>query len=1110
MKSPLALFCFRFLLLASLYALWSCDKNSPKNSLVNGESYLAQADQLKARGSYDSAIQFYSKASDYNLSLKLYTEWVKSESGRIDCYRSKGDLDEAMRLTDQALEIASKKVDTISNSYNNLIHKKALLFSDKRQFEQATALYTRNIRTYLSKPVIPDTGLALSYNGMGTVYLLQNKLNEALKEYQQALETYEKSKHTRSSNYASTLQNIGIVYSMTGNYEKSEEYFLKSLKVNQEVLLPNDPKLASFYLNMGRFYQIVRNDAKAIEYMDRAENFYVSQNQSNSILAGALFLNMGVIYIYTADYEKAQSYLDKSLGIMLAKAPGNLADLLTIYLNMGFIAEKKGEYTIAKDYYLKGLSIGEKLPNFVKVLRGLANVSYKMSDKSNANLYYERALQKSIEMYGDEHPETALTYLRYGDFLSDINDRHALSYLNKSLDIYKESFGDVNIDVSTAYNYIGRYYNRMYDYSKAISFFQLSLIAGVPGFTSQKVSDNPEISIENLNDNLLNPLTYKATALFFLYLSDTSRIDLLKSSVAGFDMSLKMIEMLRSTYQDENSKLFISGNEKSTFSNALLSQVKLYNKTKSPEDLAQAFSLSEKGKSAVLLSHLRNKEAQNIGRIPEDLLARDASLKSEIYFYNKQIHDQKLLLTPDESIIKLWNNHLFDLSHKQDELIKSIEKNYPVYYNLKYDNSVISIDEIQKKLTPGQAIVEFTLSDSILYTFAVTKDKKQLFTASIDTSFFNNLQTLRTELSGKEFNNYSGTDFKVFVEASYGLYRSLLLPIESAIKGKDLIIIPDGELGYLSFDVLLTKMPDTTKNLYAKLPYLIKESALSYAPSVTTFFDELNKKGADNNGRILAFGPDYGPDNTALDQKDENGKLFRNSLPVLANIQDEINSLKEYFNVKVFLGKNATETAFKKNAADYKVLHLAMHTIINNENPLYSKLIFFKPKGDTLDDGMLNASELINMELHADMAVLSACNTGSGKMRKGEGIMSLSRDFFYAGVPGIIMTAWAVEDRSGVKLMENFYKYIAQGKPRHEALRMAKIEYLENCDKLTAHPHYWASYMNVGDISPLEGFRKKSTPLSVYIAAASLFAIALLVLIRLLKKQNSTRPGSKP
>jgi CHAT domain-containing protein len=481
----------------------------------------------------------------------------------------------------------------------------------------------------------------------------------------------------------------------------------------------------------------------------------------------------------------------------------------------------------------------------------------------------------------------------------------------------------------------------------------------------------------------------------------------------------------------------------------------------------------------------------------------DANLKSEIYFYNKQIHDQKLNPKPDEEKIKLWNSKIFDLSRKQDELIKSIEKNYPAYYNLKYDNSVISINDIQKKLKANQAIIEYTLTDSVLYTFAITSEKKQLATCSIDSLFYKNLQTLRDQLSGSDFNNYSGEDFKVFVSTSYGLYRTLLFPVHEITKGKDLIVIPDGELGYLAFDILLTSMPDTIKPVYKKLPYLIMKSAVSYAPSATTFFDELNLKHASNNGKILAFGPDYSDKNKVLGTKDENGKLLRTTLTNLTNTQTEIESLKEHFRVKAFVGENATENSFKKNASKYKVLHLAMHTLINNENPLYSKLVFFKKGTDTIDDGMLNASELINMELNAEMAVLSACNTGSGKMRKGEGIMSLSRDFFYAGVPGIIMTAWAVEDRTGIKLMDYFYKYIAQGKPRNEALRLAKIEYLNTCDKLTSHPHYWAAYMNVGDIRPVEDFVKKPNPFSLYGAVATILAITILLIIRSRKKQNS-------
>jgi len=1103
MKKRLAFFCFISLVIFfSLWSFWACKSNSDKNVIPKSETDMVFAEQLKKRASYDSAIIYFRKTANLKLELKQYEDWFKSTSGIIDCYRAKGEPDEAMLIADKALLVAAAWIDTNSNLYNGLIHKKALLYSDKRQFEQASALYSRNIKSYLLHSAVPDTGLALAYNGMGTIFLLQNKFNEALREYQLALNTYEKAQRTKSADYASSLQNIGIVYSMTGNYEKAEQYFLSSLKVKLEVLPDNDPQLALLYLNMGRFYQIVRNDPKTIEYMDMAERITISQGQSNSFTAGFLFLNMGVIYIYTADFEKAKGYLNKSLEIITSKAPGNLGDLLTIYLNMGFIAEKKGELSISKEYYLKGLSIGDKLPNSVKVLRGLANLSFKLNDIKSADAYYKTALKRSFEMYGKEHPETALTYLRYGDFLSATGNNQAQVYLNMSLELYKKAFGPVNIDVSTAYYYIGSNYYRTKNYTKAINFFQQSLIAGFAGFTSDNIYDNPEITANNLNDNLLNPLTAKATALLLLYKADTTKLDLLKNSASSFTLSLKMIEMLRSTYQEEDSKLFILEKEKNTFANAVLTHVKLYERTHSEDDLNQAFTLSEKGKSAVLLSHLRDKEAKNVGRIAQELLSQDAQLKSELYFYNKQIHDQKRLSAPDEEKIKLWNSRIFDLRRKQDELIKSIEKDYPAYYNLKYDNSVVSIDEVQNKLPANQAIVEYTLTDSLLFAFAITAENKKLISHAIDSSFFHNLQIIRQQLTGKEFNNYSSTDFNIFVKASNELYRTLLLPIAPMLKGKDLIIVPDGELGYLSFDVLLTSMPDTSKPFYKKLPYLIMESAISYAPSATTFFDELNLKKLKNNGRILAFGPTYNDKNAVLGQKDEYGNLLSSSLTDLTNAKVEINNLDNYFKVKSYIGEKATETAFKKDAVNYKVLHLAMHTIINNENPLYSKLIFFKSESDTLEDGMLNASELINMELHAEMAVLSACNTGTGKMRKGEGIMSLARDFFYAGVPGIIMTSWAVEDRAGAKLMDYFYHYIAEGKSRHEALRLAKIEYLENCDKLTAHPHYWAAYMNVGDISPIDGFGKKNNSIYIFSAAATLLIIALLLFIRSRRTKN--------
>jgi CHAT domain-containing protein len=201
------------------------------------------------------------------------------------------------------------------------------------------------------------------------------------------------------------------------------------------------------------------------------------------------------------------------------------------------------------------------------------------------------------------------------------------------------------------------------------------------------------------------------------------------------------------------------------------------------------------------------------------------------------------------------------------------------------------------------------------------------------------------------------------------------------------------------------------------------------------------------------------------------GRSYRDYLLPIPGAQVEVENLQKIFRSKVYQGNKATEHNFKAMASNYSILHLAMHTVINNKNPLYSKLVFYH-NSDTIDDGLLNTSELFGMQLNADLAVLSACNTGTGKLEQGEGIMSLSRGFFYAGVPSIVMTSWAVEDQSGAELMSSFYKYLAEGKAKNEALRLAKIDYLDNADQLKAHPHFWAAYMNIGDVSPILNLKK--------------------------------------
>jgi CHAT domain-containing protein len=234
------------------------------------------------------------------------------------------------------------------------------------------------------------------------------------------------------------------------------------------------------------------------------------------------------------------------------------------------------------------------------------------------------------------------------------------------------------------------------------------------------------------------------------------------------------------------------------------------------------------------------------------------------------------------------------------------------------------------------------------------------------------------------------------------------------------------------------------------------------------FSERLKTKSPESE--VLAFAPkykeiefDYAGSESMRQTIDERDFL----LPLLGIIK-EVQSIKETVPSRVFINERATEANFKKYASDYNVLHLAMHTMMRDDNPLFSMLAFTNVEtADTTEDNRLYAYEIYNMKLNAQMAVLSSCNSGFGKMEKGEGMMSLARGFMYAGCPSIVMTLWQVADKSSSEMMTSFYKYLKKGKSKQEAMRLSKLDYLETADDLTSNPYFWSAFVVLGDGSPI-------------------------------------------
>ena len=188
--------------------------------------------------------------------------------------------------------------------------------------------------------------------------------------------------------------------------------------------------------------------------------------------------------------------------------------------------------------------------------------------------------------------------------------------------------------------------------------------------------------------------------------------------------------------------------------------------------------------------------------------------------------------------------------------------------------------------------------------------------------------------------------------------------------------------------------------------------------------------------------------------------------------EKEVTDILKILSGKIFLYDQASEEKFKTLASQANIIHLATHAVIDDETPLYSKFLFSHPN-KTADDGLLHTYEIYNTDLNANLAVLSACNTGTGKLVNGEGIMSLARSFMYAGCPNVVVSLWQIDDKSTASIMNNFYKEIKRGADKDAALRNAKLEYLKNADEVKSNPFYWAGFVLIGNSDPVP-FNQKS------------------------------------
>ncbi|MFY0607779.1 MAG: CHAT domain-containing protein [Cyclobacteriaceae bacterium] len=776
-----------------------------------------------------------------------------------------------------------------------------------------------------------------------------------------------------------------------------------------------------------------RNDL-ALDALNKAE---ATLQDTESLIAAACYNDLGVIYWNNQNKETSSAYHQQALDIRKASLDKNDVLLADSYLNLGLI--------YLGDNFLKAIinfnnalkiyqnAYGRNHPQVALCYSNLAFANSSESNFTEALTYLESTLAIWESNFEGDHPNKAFTKSNMGRILSEQgNYDQALVLHEDALQQYIRLYGDKHPEVANTYYLIGTVQNEKSNYKEAILSFQRSIYSNLIEQNYSSQYELPELDGYFNGDILLSSLQAKAQALEAIHFEKSlSPIDI-KSALDTYLLCDDLIAQIRQGRLTEGDKIRIGKVAAEIYDSGIRTSIYLANKTfkrKYYEEMA--FIFCERSKSAVLLEAISDTKAKSFAGIPESMLILEDSLKTQMSFIEQQLASNK-----DDAKITSLENQLFELRKSYRSFIGKLETDYPNYFNLKYRKSDISLSELQGKLDDYSAILSYFIGEESIYIFAITNDQMEITEVPKSDKL---LQLVKGMLNGIK---YHVTD--VYKESSKKLYDQLIPTIPKMVQY--LAIIPDGLLGTIPFEALAKEDED------GEIKYLLEEYAISYDYAASLLNEKLNKQPGTGKGILLSAPVTF-----------DNNDLKMVPLP---GSQQEVKEIRYLFlgdedRPDVILKADASESNLKSEMiSKYKYLHFATHGIVHESKPELSR-IFLSP--DEQNDGSLYSGEIYNLDINADLVALSACETGLGKIEKGEGIIGLSRSLMYAGAKNMMVSLWQVSDASTSQLMIEFYRqhlHHSSNMSFADDLRKAKLMLLK--DETYSDPYYWAPFILIG------------------------------------------------
>jgi len=851
---------------------------------------------------------------------------------------------------------------------------------------------------------------------------------------QKAAESSEKLiaylKKTKDPKYTPILSKTA--YAGYTNYDYLQNY-TKALELCQEYYLAEkalygekSEAVAKAYLEFANMYSRIDNVDEQIKSLDAARAITEQITVQNKQLVFDIYYYYVITLVYYGDYPSAKKYLDK-LNAFYGKNKNDSSFINATHDGNSVISINTASLALGNIMYHK-LPVGEasELEKSIALFENaLNNGSKKYSENdlalindvySQIGVYYTRNMQdydkaqnsynKALK-YNQNYPAGQINLL----FLKGWTDirfkkwESAEKNFSEALALKGvENF----IDAISLYNYYGVTLSHLKKYDESEKYIQK-----VEAFYNSEANTYQGfMSLHNLSDiGSLHISNYKAT-------KDKVILE------RAYNCYKKASNLFEKVYQGDafNPNLNQRVNE--------INEGLLYCSTELGDKKGEVLEMVEKNKSDFLWASFLNNNQDNTFIKPKKLTDSIHAAESKIETLSIKIATAK-----DADEIKKIKSEKVFLENNIEATKLSLEKEHPAFNS--FASNEVGFQQIQKKLKKNEILIDYVVFDSTTYAFKVTKE-------SIALQLISKENNKLREACISYFDKLKSIDADYTFEAEK-LSEILLKPLKLPKKGR-LIILTNSFLSYLPFETLIHNAN-----------FLVSDFSISYASSVKLWNTQSQLPKTENQN-LLVFSPDY---NLSKSNSEDQtiAMITRAGDYELKGAKAEATTISEMFNGTFFNSEKATKNAFIENASKYQILHLAMHSVMDEEDENLSNLIFS-------NNEKLYFSEIYNLKLPSDLAVLSACNTGMGSYKNGEGIMSISRAFTFAGVKSCVYSLWQVPDKETSEIMVSFYQNLKNGEEKDIALANAKATFIKK-NPLKSHPYYWAGFVVNGDTSAI-------------------------------------------